>query len=30
MISLGADGTEGGEGEDKDISSREGEEEDSG
>ena len=30
IISLGADGTEGGEGEDKDISSRDGEEEDAG
>jgi len=30
MISLGANGTEGGEGEDKDISSRDGDEEDAG
>ena len=30
MISLGAEGTEGGEGEDKDISNRDGEEEDAG
>ena len=30
IISLGAEGTEGGEGEDKDISSRDGEEEDAG
>jgi len=30
MISLGANGTEGGEGEDKDISSRDGDEEDTG